>query len=62
MSLSNMTERSPVGESAISQASQQVIPQLTSKKQSRWREWMHTIVVLFKLRIVFLLLMAATSG
>lgn len=62
MSLSNMTERSSVGESAIPHASQQVLPQLTAKKQSRWREWMHTIVVLFKLRIVFLLLMAATSG
>lgn len=27
-----------------------------------WREWLRTLVVLFKLRIVFLLLMAATAG
>ncbi len=27
-----------------------------------WREWLHLVVVLFKLRIVFLLLMAATGG
>jgi protoheme IX farnesyltransferase len=27
-----------------------------------WREWAHLLMVLFKLRIVFLLLMAATAG
>ena len=32
------------------------------EKNGRWRETMQTIVVLFKLRIVFLLLMAATGG
>jgi protoheme IX farnesyltransferase len=29
---------------------------------ARWREGLHTLVVLFKLRIVFLLLVAATAG
>ena len=32
------------------------------EKNGRWRETVQTIVVLFKLRIVFLLLMAATGG
>ena len=32
------------------------------KEQSRWRTTMHLIVVLFKLRVVSLLLMAATGG
>ena len=32
------------------------------EKNGRWREALQTIVVLFKLRIVFLLLMAATGG
>lgn len=37
--------------------------ELTSAAQRRsWREWLHLVVVLFKLRIVFLLLMAATGG
>ena len=31
-------------------------------KQNRWQETMHLIVVLFKLRVVSLLLMAATGG
>ncbi len=30
--------------------------------QKGWREWLRLVVVLFKLRIVFLLLMAATAG
>lgn len=33
-----------------------------TKEQAGWRKTMQTIVVLFKLRIVFLLLMAATGG
>ncbi len=33
-----------------------------TKQQSGWRKTMQTMVVLFKLRIVFLLLMAATGG
>ncbi|KAA3663933.1 MAG: protoheme IX farnesyltransferase [Chloroflexi bacterium] len=32
------------------------------EKQNRWRETIHLIVVLFKLRVVSLLLMAATGG
>jgi protoheme IX farnesyltransferase len=35
-------------------------PLLVTRKS--WREWLRVIVVLFKLRIVFLLLMAATAG
>lgn len=34
----------------------------TISKEKSWREWTNLIVVLFKLRIVFLLLMAATAG
>ncbi|MCP4357761.1 MAG: protoheme IX farnesyltransferase [Chloroflexi bacterium] len=33
-----------------------------TNKHNKWREWTQIIVVLFKLRIVFLLLMAATAG
>jgi heme o synthase len=35
---------------------------INSRVQKNWRETLHLIVVLYKLRIVFLLLMAATGG
>lgn len=42
--------------------SQQQISLPASTTPRTWRDWMHLISVLFKLRIVFLLLMAATGG
>lgn len=56
MSLSDITNRRQIGDAAISQLS---VPKTRS---INWRDMLNTIVVLFKLRIVFLLLMAATSG
>ena len=37
-------------------------PLFEAKSRRNWRAWLQTIVVLFKLRIVFLLVVAATGG
>ena len=54
MSLSDTTQQ-PQHMTATSTVSQTAVP-------SSWRSHLQTLVVLFKLRIVFLLLMAATGG
>ncbi|RMG94706.1 MAG: protoheme IX farnesyltransferase [Chloroflexi bacterium] len=52
MSLSDLPERQGMGNPTTDSLPQKI----------RWREYLELIVVLFKLRIVFLLLMAATGG
>lgn len=58
MSLSNTTKRKTVQDAAVETMNSSGAASLTRS----WRETLRLIVVLFKLRIVFLLLMAATGG
>lgn len=57
MSISNLTEQQPSGveRTAVAETSVTAAP-------SRWRAALNTLVVLFKLRVVFLLVVAATAG
>lgn len=56
MSVSNATEQSIASQSTLES------PERASSTGTSWREVLRLIVVLFKLRIVFLLLVAATAG
>lgn len=56
MSVTNTTERSVINQSSLG------APERAASGNGSWRETLRLIVVLFKLRIVFLLLVAATAG